>query len=129
MVELVVELAQSWPEHGPFQVTIPSVTMKIPVSPDVARCRASGYLGMHVGVLLGASDPQLMLGDRPTWKLSVDLHLPNCGYVGRVGTMRVDAITGAVIPLSAATIQQLQERAHDLIVHFSPATETHVLVA
>ena len=121
MVELVVELAQSWPEHGPLQVTIPAVTMKIPVSPDTARRRASGYLGMHVGLLLGASDPQLMLGDRPAWKLSVNLHLPNCGYVGRVGTIKVDAITGAVIPLSAATIQQFQGRAHDLIVHFSPA--------
>ena len=86
MVELVAELAQSWPEHGPLQVTIPSVTMKIPVSPDTARHRASGYLGMHVGLLLGTSVPQLMLGDQPAWKLSVNLHLPSCGYVGRVGT-------------------------------------------
>lgn len=126
MVELVVELAQSWPDHGPLQVTIPSLTMKIPVSPDSARRRASGYLGMHVGLLLGASDPQLLLGERPVWKFSVNLHLPSCGYVGRVGAIMVDAITGAVIPLSAATIQQLQERAHDLIVHFSPATETRI---
>jgi hypothetical protein len=124
MVELVYELAQSWPEQGPLLVTVPSVTMKIPVSPDAARRRANGYLGMHVGLLLGASDPQLLLGEHPMWKLSVNLHLPGQGYVGRVGTIAVDAITGDVAPLSEATIRKLQERAHDLIGHFPSPSES-----
>lgn len=124
MVELVFELTQNWPEQGPLLVTVPSVTMKIPVSPNIARRRANGYLGMHVGLLLGTSDPQLLLGEHPAWKLSVNLHLPGRGYVGRVGTMKVDAITGEVMPLAAAEIQQIQEQAHDLIAHFTPTAES-----
>lgn len=122
-MEIVYELAQSWPKQGPLQVNVPSLTMEIPIAPDVARRRANGYLGMNVGVLLGASDPRLLMNDRPLWKLSVNLRLPGIGYIGQVGTIQVDAISGVVIPLSATTIQQYQDRAHDLVIRFTPATE------
>jgi len=122
-VEIIYEVVQGWPEYGPLQVTVPSMTMKIPISPDTARRRANGYLGMHVGLLLGTSDPQLVVGNKPFWKLSVNLHLPNRGYVGQVGTIKVDATTGTVIPLATAAIQHFQERAHGLIIHFAPAAE------
>ncbi|MFN8492249.1 MAG: hypothetical protein U0350_31910 [Caldilineaceae bacterium] len=118
-MEIVYELAQGWPDQGPLQVTVPSVTVNIPVSPDTARRRANGYLGIYVSVLLGTSDPQLMVGDRPMWKLSVNLHLPSIGYVGQVGTMKVDATTGTVVPLSTTIIKIFQDRAHDLISHFT----------
>lgn len=123
-MEVVYELAYAWPKQGALQVQIPSVTVNIPISPEVARRRANGYLGINVGVLLGASEPRLLMSDRPLWKLSVDLHLPSVGYVGQVGTIQVDAITGEVIPLSMTTIQQYQDRAHDLIIRFAPATES-----
>lgn len=122
-MEIVYELAQGWPDQGPLKVTVPSMTVNIPVDPDTARRRANGYLGMYVGVLLGTNDPQLIVGDRPMWKLSVNLHLPSIGYVGQVGTMKVDASTGALIPLSATVIKIFQDRAHDLIIHFSPTTK------
>lgn len=122
-MEVVYELPYAWPKNGALQMQIPSITVDIPISSDVARRRANGYLGMGVGVLLGASEPRLLMADRPLWKLSVDLHLPSIGYVGQVGTIQVDAITGEVIPLSTTTIQQYQDRAHDLIVRFAPATE------
>jgi hypothetical protein len=120
-VEIVYELAQGWPEQGPLQVTVPSITMNVPISPDTARRRANGYLGMHVGLLLGTGNPQLMVGERPFWKLSVNLNLPSIGYVGQVGTIQVDATTGTVIPLSVTTIELFQDRAHDIINHFAPA--------
>lgn len=122
-MEIVYEYAKSWPESGPLHVTVPSVAVDIPVSPDTARRRANGYLGMNVGVLLGTSDPRLIVGDRPIWKLAVNLHLPNIGYVGQVGTIAVDATSGDVIPASADTIESIRNRAHDLIVHFAPTTE------
>jgi hypothetical protein len=122
-MEIVYELTKGWPKQGALQVTVPSMTVNIPISPDKARRRANGYLGMHVGVLLGTSEPRLLMGDRPLWKLSVNLHLPSIGYVGQVGTIQVDATTGDVIPLADSTIQQYQDRAHDLVIRFAPATE------
>lgn len=122
-MEIVYELAQGWPKQGSLQIKVPSITIDIPVSPDVARRRANGYLGMNAGTLLGASEPRLLMGERPLWKLSVNLHLPSIGYVGQVGMIEVDAMSGEVIPLSATTIQNYQDRAHDLVIRFSPATE------
>lgn len=123
-MEVVYELTEGWPKQGSLQITVPSMAVDIPVSPDTARRRANGYLGMHVGLLLGASEPQLIVGDKPFWKLLVNLHLPSIGCVGQVGTVKVDAITGEVIPLTPKTIQLLQDRAHVLIVHFTPTTES-----
>jgi hypothetical protein len=123
MVEVVYEWINEWPEKGPVQVTAPSLTIDIPISPDMARRRANGYLGLHVGLLLGTSDPRLIVDDCPHWKLAVNLHLPGLGYVGQVGVISVDATTGDVIPLSADAMQAIQDRAHDLIVHFAPAAE------
>lgn len=122
-MEIVYELAQAWPKQGALQVCVPSITVDIPISPDAARRRANGYLGMNVGLLLGSSDPRLLMGKQPLWKLSVNLHLPTVGYVGQVGTIHVDATTGEVIPLSATTIQQYQDRAHDLVIRFAPTTK------
>ncbi|MCB0060996.1 MAG: hypothetical protein KDE19_02730 [Caldilineaceae bacterium] len=117
MMEVVYEYAESWPQSGPMQVTVPSVTVDIPVSPDIARRRANGYLSVHIGLLLGTSNPRLVVGDPPIWKLAVNLHLPSVGYVSQVGTIAVDAINGDVIPVTQETIQSIKDRAHDLIVH------------
>lgn len=123
-MEIVYEVTERWPNSGPMQVTVPSIQIDIPVSPETARRRANGYLAMHVALLLGTSDPRLLMGDPLTWKLSVNLHLPSIGYVGQVGTIQINALTGDVIPLSATDIQLYQERAYDLIGHFSPAATT-----
>ena len=122
-MEIVYEYAKTWPKNGPLNVTVPSVTMNIPVSPDTARRRANGYLGVHVGLLLGSSDPRLIVGDPPIWKLGVNLHLPSIGYIGQVGTIEVDAQTGDVLPVSADVIESIKVRANDLIVHFAPETK------
>jgi hypothetical protein len=60
------------------------------------------------------------------WKFSKGsvLCYDGIGYVGQVGTITVDATTGDIIPISAGAIQAMQERAHDLIVHFAPAAES-----
>ena len=114
MMEIVYEYAESWPKNGSLHVTVPSVTVDIPVSPDTARRRANGYLGVHVGLLLGTSDPRLIVGDPPIWKLAVNLHLPSIGYVSQVGTITVDAISGDVIPADDETIESIKDQAHDL---------------
>jgi len=123
-MEIVYELAQGWPKQGSLQIKVPSFTIDIPIAPDVARRHANGYLDMNVGLLLGASEPRLFMGDRPIWKLSVNLHLPSIGYVGQIGTIHVDAMTGEVVPLPATTIQQYQDRAHDIVIRFAPTTES-----
>lgn len=108
MVEIVYEYANKWPEAGPLQVNVPAMTIEIPVSPEQARRRANGYIGMqHIGVLMGSSDPRLVIGDTPAWKLAVNLHLPKMGYVGQIGTICVNAITGEVISPSPSTIHTM----------------------
>lgn len=123
MVEIVYEYADSWPETGPLQVNIPAVMMDIFIPPDAARRRANGYLGMNIGLLMGSSEPRLVLGSPPKWRLAVHLHLPSTGKVGQVGTIEVNALTGEIIPPSAAMIESIQERARDLTLRFTSATE------
>lgn len=123
-MEIVYEVTERWPTSGPMQVTVPSIQIDIPVSPETARRRANGYLAMYVALLLGTSDPRLLMGEPLTWKLSVNLHLPRIGYVGQIGTIQINALTGSVIPLSATDIQLYQERAHDLIGHLASAAKT-----
>ncbi len=123
-MEIVYEVIERWPSDGPLQVMVPPIQIDIPVSPEMARRRANGYLAMHVALLLGTSDPRLIMGEPLTWKLSVNLHLPSIGYVGQIGSIQINAVTGEVIPLSVADIQLYQDRAHDLIGHFTPAATT-----
>lgn len=122
-MEIVYEYAENWPKQGGLQLTVPAMNVDISIDPDTARRRANGYLGVHVGLLLGTSDPRLIVGNPSIWKLAVNLHLPNIGYVGQVGTIAVDAISGDVLPLSNETLTAMKERAHDFIVHFSPTAE------
>lgn len=53
--------------------------------------------------------------ERPIWRMAIYLHLRKHGQVATLGDIAVDAVTGAVLPLSAAQITKVQDRANELI--------------
>lgn len=120
MIRIVYEYAEHWPEQGPLAIKAPPLDLKIPVSPETARRRANGYLGLNVGVLLGADEPVLVLSQPLIWRLKVNLHLPHIGKVGQVGVIEVDALTSQVIPLSIEQNRSIQEGARDLATRYAP---------
>jgi hypothetical protein len=67
------------------------------VSPELARRRANVWLLEHAGNLLRAETPELIAGEKLTWRLDVVLTSPARGVVGRVGQLEVDPATGDVL--------------------------------
>lgn len=72
------------------------------VAPEAARRRANVWLLEHVGNLLRAETPELILGERLIWRSDVVLTNPQVGVVGRIGRIELDAATGEVLDEDAA---------------------------
>lgn len=80
---------------------------------ESARRKANVWLLEHVGNLLGATTPELILGDRLFWRYDVILGIPNLEQPGtgnqqRIGQLLLDAVTGEVQnpDLLVETLQQ-----------------------
>lgn len=126
MFPVLYEYADSWPTEGPLQIKAQFV-QEITVKPDDARRTANAYLGLDVSMALRASNPMLMLGGkRPLWRLFIDLHWYKQGKIATLGTLDVDALNDEVIPLANNEIENLRNKANDLIGRLAPATETGV---
>ena len=67
------------------------------LSAEVARRRANVWLLDHIGNLLRAESPELVLGDRLVWRVDVMLTSPSRGRVGVIGRLELDALTGDVL--------------------------------
>lgn len=120
MVQILREQAIEWPVNGPFHVEAPALTVEVAVSPDVARRRANGYLGSEVAMNMLAHNPRLVVDGHPMWRFDIDLCLPGLGYIATLGAIDVDAMTGAVVPLTPNQLISLQERADALAARFTP---------
>ena len=121
MFQVVYEHPGSWPADGPLVVDIPRVQVEVPVSPDAARRRANGYLVTYVSMTLHATDPMLILGERPHWRLSLEMRLRHWGPVATLGTLEVDAQTGAVLSFTDEQIRALQDRANAIVTRLTAA--------
>ena len=83
------------------------------MSAHAARRRANVWLLENAGNLLRAESPELVLGDQLVWRVDVALTSPTRGWVGHVGRLEIDAVTGDVLadePLA----QEIITRAHAL---------------
>lgn len=67
------------------------------LSAEAARRQANFWLLEHVGNLLRAEPPELVLGDRLVWRADIVLTSPRRGRVGTVGRLEIDAITGEIL--------------------------------
>ena len=79
-----------------------------------AKRRVNALLATHVGNLLLADEPVLVLADRAAWRVPVDLTAPSMGRLGRVGEVDVDVESGEVL-LDDAMIEGMSKRANDLV--------------
>ncbi|MFZ4658193.1 MAG: hypothetical protein ACOYNY_14350 [Caldilineaceae bacterium] len=118
MIQVLYEWKGVWPEKGELQIEGrfmgKSFTGKIPVSPKEAKRNANGYLSMDVAMAIVADEPVLIWGERPLWRMTTSLLLSEWGRVAQVGAIDVDAMTGAIIPLTSHQIQTMQDRANEL---------------
>lgn len=121
MFPILYEYTDSWPTEGPLHIKAQFIE-EIRVKPEDARRTANAYLGLDVSMALRASNPMLMLGgQRPLWRLFIDLHWYKQGKIATLGTLDVDALNDKVIPLSNHEIETLRNKANDLIGRLAPA--------
>jgi hypothetical protein len=123
MFQVVYECPETWPENGALLVETRQLSMEIPVSPTQARRRANGYLGMNVAMSILAGEPVLVFGERPLWRMTADLYLPDIGFVATVGKIEIDAVTGTPFPPSSEEITNMQDRADELATRLTPPAE------
>ena len=121
MVQILREHAIEWPVNGPLHFEAPALSVEIAIAPDVARRRANGYLGSEVAMSMLAHKQRLVIDGQPLWRLDIDLCLPEFGYIATLGSIDVDAMIGAVVPLTANQLTSLQERADALVARLAPA--------
>lgn len=118
MIQVMIEWNGNWPEKEALQIEGrfmgKAFAGKIPTSPSTAKRTANGYLSMDVAMAIVADDPILVWGERPLWRMTTSLLLPDWGRVAQVGVIDVDAMTGEVIPLGEQQIKTMQDRANEL---------------
>jgi hypothetical protein len=91
------------------------------LDPEVARRKANVWLLMNAGNLLGAVNPELVLGDPLLWRFDVRLTLPRLdrpgyGVVHRIGQIHLQAATGEVVAADTL-VDELRAAADALVVH------------
>jgi hypothetical protein len=84
------------------------------ISADVARQKANRFLILNLGDQLSAGQPELVVGERLSWRMPVNLTLSGRGNLGKVGDIQVDAQTGDVQIEPPQTLDQLTDQAEML---------------
>jgi len=87
------------------------------VDEAVARRVANRYLSRTVGIPFGAVTGVFIPMATPIWQFAIEFRLPRLGRLGIMGTIDVDAATGAPLSLTSTEIQKIQDRAN-VIVQF-----------
>src|SRR5438876_1766974 len=73
------------------------VTQPLNITSFSARQRVTQYVMQELSTQPGADTPELTVGERVYWSVPVVFTLPGKGALGRAGTLRVDAGTGALL--------------------------------
>lgn len=108
----------SVPESVELDIRI-HVTGKVAISAPVARRRVTRFVVSHIGNLLCAGEPELVVDERFAWRVPVLLTLPGEGVLGQVGQVNVDAETGEV-DIDPDLIEEIQRNARTLAARSTP---------
>jgi hypothetical protein len=98
------------------------ISTEVNISASVARQRANRYLITQIGDQLGATEPELVMGDQLYWRLPVQYAPSRLENLGVVGHILVDAQTGAIEIADGRTIADLQASAELLYERATPST-------
>ncbi len=104
--------ALTLPRAGRLQVDV-HLSAELNVTAAIARRKVNAFLATHVGNLLLAGEPALVLTERIVWRVPVDLTSPPTGRLGHLGDVDVDTESGDLL-LDEARITALLDRAHHL---------------
>ena len=97
------------------------ISTEVNISASAARQRANRYLITQIGDQLGATEPELVMGDQLYWRLPVQYAPSRLGNLGIVGHILVDAQTGATDIADGRTIADLQASAELLYERATPS--------
>lgn len=122
MFQVVYEYADPWPQQGGLQIQPPAMNTAIAVSPDAARRKVNGYLATQVSMSLLAGKPVLVMGQRPVWRVPLEMRLDDCGHVATFGVIEVDAQTHELLRLSPKQIRLIQDQLNELLTRLTPET-------
>ncbi len=100
------------PTESTLDITI-RVTQPLNVTAFSARQRVTHHVMQELSTQLGGDTPELAVGERVYWAVPVVFTLPGKGVLGRVGTLRVDAGTGELLP-DPQTEQEMLRHAEQL---------------
>ncbi len=91
----------------------PPIPEQLNITPFVARQTVNAFTLMEISTQLLADTPELCAGERPCWSVPVLLTSPIRGVVGKVGEIRVDAMTGRLL-VDEDTVRRISEDARFL---------------
>ncbi len=98
----------------PPRVRIPAI---------VARRKVNVFVCSEISCSMGGGMPELMVGERTTWRVPVLLTFPGYGAVGTVGTIDVDAETGGLLT-TPSIVKEIIHNAETLAARLPPEAET-----
>ena len=80
----------------------------------IARQKVNRYLLMNTGNLIHSMYPDLIIGDSLQWKVPLGYSIPGKGFLGKVGEIIVDAITGNLKLENSTPIKKIETNAESL---------------
>jgi hypothetical protein len=87
----------------------------------IACQRVDQRLFLHVGNLLQSGEPDLLVSkDALFWDVPVDYAFPDCGILGRVGHVLVDAQTGDMKLKDSTPFEEMKANAQRLDQQAAP---------
>lgn len=94
----MTEIVMPAPQTGNRTRLKVSVHLDAEVLPaETVRRQANVWLLEHIGNLLRAESPELVLREPLVWRLDIVLTSPTKGRVGMIGRLEIDAVTGEVL--------------------------------
>jgi hypothetical protein len=115
---MTVHLPGLTPPQGANVAIRIELTAQANITPFVARQRVTGFVIREISDRMRGDEPELVVGERLCWSVSVVLTSPTQGVVGKVGEILVDATTGELLG-EKDTVQRMSNDA-DRLAERSP---------
>lgn len=117
--------AYTIPEKGQIELNVKR-SFEIKVTAKEAHQRVKRWLRQEVSYLLGADQPNLVVGENIIWQVPAWIGFPHTGRVGVVGFVAVDVKTGEIYHQRAckAKIEYQAEQLAKLQPPYRPKDET-----
>ncbi len=104
------------PERGRVEVNL---SFEIKVTAEEAQRKVTRWLRDDVSMLIYGEKPNLVMGQRPLWRVPAVIAFPSTGPAGNVGTVDVDAETGEISNMPERKTE-IEKRAEEIAKNLPP---------